>query len=156
MRWPSQIEAGSVNEDIVVNVDFAPTFCEAAGLDIPPSWQGKSLLPLFKGSTPEDWQTSMYYRYWMHRDKDHEIKAHLGVRNRQHKLICFYNEPLGQPGARDPADPVEWELYDLEADPFEVTNLYGQAGWEAVTQQLVEELKRLIEEVGDTPPSCLS
>jgi len=155
VRWPAQIEPSSVNDDMVVNVDFAPTFCEAAGAAVPNDWQGRSLLPLFQGETPQGWPISMYYRYWMHRDKDHEIKAHLGVRTKRHKLICFYNEPLGQPGARGPADPVEWELYDLKADPFEVNNLYGVAGWESVTQELLLELKRLIEEVEDTPPACL-
>lgn len=156
VRWPERIRPGSVSQDMVVNVDFAPTFCEATGVEVPGEWQGRSLLALFDGGAPGDWPQSMYYRYWMHRDRDHEVRAHLGVRTRRHKLICFYGEPLGQPGAHGPSDPVEWELYDLEADPFEVDNLFGRPGQEALTRELLDELKRLIAEVGDVPPDCLA
>ena len=92
----------------------------------------------------------MYYRYWMHRDSAHNVWAHYGVRTETHKLIYFYNDPLGQPGANGPADPPEWELYDLAADPDEVTNLYGRPGYERVTEELKAELARLQAEVGDT------
>ncbi|MEL7159104.1 MAG: sulfatase/phosphatase domain-containing protein, partial [Actinomycetota bacterium] len=59
----------------------------------------------------------------MHRDRAHGCPAHYGVRTRRHKLICYYNDPLAQPGARGPADPIEWELFDLERDPYEVDNV---------------------------------
>ena len=104
-------------DDIVVNVDLAPTILELAGIDVPDHVQGRSFVPLLDGATPDDWPTSMYYRYWMHRDGAHGCPAHYGVRTRTHKLICYYNDPLDQPGAHGPADPVEWELFDLVADP---------------------------------------
>ena len=155
VRWPGVAEPGSVCEEIVINVDFAQTFLEAAGTEAPPDMQGRSLVPLLQGQTPPDWPKSMYYRYWMHRDRDHNVFSHLGVRTTAHKLICFYNDPLDQPGAQAPADPPEWELYDLEADPFETNNLYGHPGQEAVTAALKAELYRLIRATEDTPPPCL-
>ena len=156
VRWPGVAEAGSACDEIVVNVDFARTFLEAAGIAAPPAMQGRSLVPLLRGTTPPDWPKSMYYRYWMHRDPDHNVFSHLGVRTAAHKLICFYNDPLDQPGAQPPADPPEWELYDLTADPFEVNNLYGRPSQEAVTADLKAELHRLIRAVKDTPPPCLA
>ena len=155
VRWPGVTETGSVCEEIVTNVDFAQTFLEAAGTEAPPDMQGRSLVPLLQGQTPPDWPKSMYYRYWMHRDRDHNVFSHLGVRTIRHKLICFYNDPLDQPGAQAPADPPEWELYDLEADPFEINNLYGQPGTAAITEDLKAELRRLIQAARDIPPPCL-
>ena len=93
----------------------------------------------------------MYYRYWMHNDGAHACPAHYGVRTRTHKLICYYNDPLDQLGARGPANPMEWELFDLVADPLEVDNRYGQPGTEATTAELRTELARLQAAVGDTP-----
>ncbi|NNE94636.1 MAG: sulfatase [Acidimicrobiales bacterium] len=151
MRDPNRIQAGSVQDAMVLNVDFAPTFCELAGIEIPVEMQGTSFAPLLEGQTPPDWQASMYYRYWMHRDRAHNVPAHYGVRTSSHKLICYYNDPLDQQGANGPIDPVEWELYDLEADPMEITNVYGHAGYATVQSELEAELARLQHQLGDTP-----
>ncbi|MCP3974851.1 MAG: sulfatase, partial [bacterium] len=151
MQYPREIAAGSVCKEIVLNVDMAATFVDLAGLPVPEWMQGNSLRPLLGGAAPEGWQQSMYYRYWMHRDKDHNIWAHYGVRTHRHKLIYFYNDPLGQPGARGPADPPEWELFDLEADPLEVNNVYSDPAYREVVTELKAELARLQEEVGDKP-----
>ena len=149
IRYPDVIEAGSTNSDIAVNVDFAPTFLELAGVDTPDHLQGRSLVPLLGGDTPDDWPTSMYYRYWMHRDGAHLCPAHYGVRTKTHKLICYYNDPLGQEGANGPADPVEWELFDLVEDPMEINNVIDDEGYAAVRSELEDELKRLQSELGD-------
>ena len=93
----------------------------------------------------------MYYRYWMHNDESHACPAHYGVRTRAHKLICYYNDPLGQTGARCPANPIEWELFDLIADPLEVSNIYGTPQAADITTELRAELNRLQSEVGDEP-----
>jgi choline-sulfatase len=93
---------------------------------------------------------AMYYRYWMHNDTSHGCPAHYGVRTRTHKLICYYNDPLDQLGARGPSRPVEWELFDLTCDPLEVRNIHGQAGSEAITAELLAELRRLQTELGDS------
>ena len=151
VRYPREIAPGSVCADMALNVDLAPTFLDLAGLSIPADMQGASLCPLLRGATPEGWQTSMYYRYWMHRDEAHNIWAHYGVRTLRHKLIYFYNDPLGRPGARGPTDPPEWELYDLEVDPFEVRNVYDDPAYADVVAALKAELARLQAAVGDEP-----
>ena len=93
----------------------------------------------------------MYYRYWMHRDGSHLCPAHYGIRTRTHKLICYYNDPLGQPGANGPPDPIEWELFDMVADPIEVNNVWGDPTYQAATEDLLAELAQLQRQVGDDP-----
>ena len=151
IQYPDRIAAGSVCDDIVVNVDFGPTLLDLCGVDSAAHVQGRSFAELITGDDVEGWPTSMYYRYWMHNDGSHACPAHYGVRTKTHKLICYYNDPLDQPGANGPANDVEWELFDLVADPLEMHNLYGQPGTEALTAELLAELHRLQAEVGDEP-----
>ena len=152
VRYPAMIAPGSTCDAMALNVDVAPTFLELAGVDVPEGVQGRSLVPLLRGGVPDDWRTSMYYRYWMHRDSAHNVPAHYGVRTLTHKLICYYNDPLDQLGAHGPADPVEWELFDLVADPLETTNVYADPASAAVVAELRAELTRLQTELGDTAP----
>ncbi len=135
IRWPSVIEAGSTSDAMVLNVDFAPTFLEAAGAPVPADMQGRSALSVLRGQTPVDWRTSMYYRYY-HDPGDHDTRAHYGVRTARHKLIYYWTRE-------------QWELFDLAADPFEMHNLYGQRGTEALTAELKAELSRLKTALGD-------
>jgi arylsulfatase A-like enzyme len=129
VRWPRAIRPGTRGDALALNVDFAPTFLDAAGLPPSAEMQGRSLLPVLRGAPPADWRTSMYYRYY-HDPGHHETRAHLGVRTRTHKLIHFWKKD-------------QWELFDLEKDPHEVHNLYGQPGLEALTASLKGELARL-------------
>jgi len=149
IRYPGTIAAGSTSDDMITNVDFAPTLLELCGVDRPDTLQGRSFAPILAGETPADWPSSMYYRYWMHRDGSHLCPAHYGVRTTTHKLICYYNDPLDQPGASGPADPIEWELFDLVTDPLEVTNLWGQPNTAELARSLFAELERVQTEVGD-------
>ncbi len=151
IQFPSRIAPGSSSDEIVTNVDFTPTILELLGVERPEHLQGRSFVPLLEGAPPADWPSSMYYRYWMHRDGSHLCPAHYGVRTRTHKLICYYNDPLDQPGAHGPADPVEWELFDLVADPYEVNNVFGHPEHAAVQAELLTELARLQAKVGDEP-----
>ena len=151
VRYPAEVAAGVVNDDIVVNVDFAPTLLELAGVAVPTHVQGRSCVSLLRGATPADWPRSMYYRYWMHNDGSHGCPAHYGVRTRTHKLICYYNDPLGQSGAHGPNSAIEWELYDLVNDPLEVHNIYDHPEAESLRAELLVELTRLQAELGDTP-----
>jgi arylsulfatase A-like enzyme len=151
VRYPRLVEPGSVCSDVALNVDVAPTFLDLAGVEVPAEVQGRSLRPLLSGERPDDWRTSMYYRYWMHRDDAHLVPAHYGVRTHRYKLICFYNDPLDQPGAHGPVDPVEWELYDLRDDPFETHNVIGDPSNASVVDELVVELQRLQDELGGVP-----
>ena len=148
IRYPREVASGTVNGDMILNVDFPATFLDCAGVDIPPSFQGRSFRPLLKGETPTDWQTSMYYRYWMH-GAHHNVCAHYGVRTLRHKLIYYYGDPLGQEGAVGPNMRPEWELFDLEKDPCELNSVYSDPDYADVVKELKAELKRLQEKVGD-------
>jgi len=135
VRWPAEIKPGTVSNAMGLNVDFAPTFLDVAGLPASPEMQGKSLRAVLRGRTPPDWRTSMYYRYY-HDPGDHNTRAHLGVRTQRYKLIYFWKKD-------------QWELFDLANDPQEMHNLYGEAGMEAITATLKAELARLKREVRD-------
>jgi arylsulfatase A-like enzyme len=135
VRWPAAVRAGATTEAIALNVDFAPTFLEAAGAAVPAWMQGRSLLPVLRGKVPADWRTAMYYRYY-HDPGHHDTRAHYGVRTATHKLIHFWKK--GQ-----------WELFDLQADPRELRNVYGQPGQETVTTELEATLGRLRAELQD-------
>jgi arylsulfatase A-like enzyme len=135
VRWPASIKPGSKSDAIALNVDFAPTFLDAAGIPVPADMQGRSLLPILRGRTPRDWRTSMYYRYY-HDPGDHNTRAHYGVRTRTHKLIHFWKKD-------------QWELFDLANDPFELHNLYGEHGQAETTSALKAELQRLKDTLGD-------
>lgn len=135
VRWPARIKPGTRNDALALNIDFAPTFLEVAGLPRSAEMQGRSLLPLLGGRTPSDWRTSMYYRYY-HDPGDHNTRAHYGVRTRTHKLIYFWKKN-------------QWELFDLVNDPYELHNLYGEPGQEALTANLKQELARLKREARD-------
>jgi arylsulfatase A-like enzyme len=135
IRWPAVIKPGSRSDAMALNVDFAETFLDAAGLPVPNGMQGRSLLPLLRGRAPADWRTSMYYRYY-HDPGDHNTRAHYGVRTTTHKLIYFWKKD-------------QWELYDLVNDPLEMNNIYGQPGQEQLTSTLKAELARLKRAVRD-------
>jgi arylsulfatase A-like enzyme len=150
IRYPNGTDGrGVTNDDIVVNVDFAPTLLDLCEVDTPNHTQGRSFAQMFKSGTPSDWPESMYYRYWMHRDGAHLCPAHYGVRTKTHKLICYYNDPLDQPGAHGPTDPTEWELFDLVADPLEVTNVWDQPEYSEVRATLLAKLSSLQADLGD-------
>jgi arylsulfatase A-like enzyme len=135
VRWPGVIRPGTRSDAMALNVDFAPTFLDAAGLPVPSDMQGRSLVPVLRGRVPNDWRTSMYYRYY-HDPGDHNTRAHYGVRTRTHKLIYFWKKD-------------QWELFDLVNDPYELHNLYGEPGQEALTASLKAELARLKKAVRD-------
>ena len=135
VRWPAEIRPGTQSDAIALNVDFAPTFLDLAGLPPSAEMQGRSLRPLLRGRTPADWRTSMYYRYY-HDPGDHNTRAHYGVRTRTHKLIYFWKKD-------------QWELFDLVNDPHELHNLYGEPGTEQLTATLKAELVRLKRELRD-------
>lgn len=148
LRYPNEVKPASVSDDIVLNVDFAPTFLDMAGIDVPAGFQGSSFRSILQGSTPPDWRQAMYYRYWMHK-AHHNVYAHYGVRTHHHKLIYYYSDALGQQGAIDESCEPEWELFDLDNDPREMNNVYDDIRYSAVRKELKDELHRLQEEVGD-------
>ncbi|KAK5166684.1 uncharacterized protein LTR77_008228 [Saxophila tyrrhenica] len=152
IRYPTEIAAGSTCNDIICNVDFAPTFLDFANSRIPSYMQGLSFRSLLRGATPPKWQQVAYHRYWMDNDIIHEARAHYGVRDQRYKLIYWYKEALGVAGARPGGESEkEWELFDCEKDPLELFNVYGEADYQAVLKKMTRMLEDKMEEIGDTP-----
>ena len=131
VRWPGRVAAGSEIDHLVQNIDYAPTFLEAAGLEPPPATHGRSLLPLLAGEPPADWRKSLYYHYYESR-ATHRVAAHDGVRTARYKLIHFYEPEYDY-----------WELYDLREDPEELRSVYGQPAYAEKAEELRRELVRL-------------
>jgi|TARA_B110000240_G_scaffold175097_1_gene202058 arylsulfatase A-like enzyme len=129
IRYPNYIEAGSVNTDLVQNIDFAPTVLDIANIDIPKDMQGMSLKPLFKKKN-EDWRNALYYHYYEY-PGIHMVKRHFGIRTERYKLIHFYY------------DVDDWELYDLKEDPNELNNVYGHAEYIEVQKTMHKRLEEL-------------
>jgi arylsulfatase A-like enzyme len=151
MRYPAGIKAGTVNRDMVLNIDFAPTFLDYARRSVPAEMQGRSFRQNVEGHTPKNWRTAMYYRYWMHNDNDHHVPAHYGIRTDRWKLIYYYNKPLGMTGAHPNDMPPEWEFFDVKSDPREMHNLHSDPKHARTIQRLKEEMAKLQREAGDKP-----
>jgi arylsulfatase A-like enzyme len=137
VRYPREVQPGKVSEEIALNLDFAETFLDYAGVAVPDDMQGRSLRPVLSGRTPGDWRESMYYHYYEY-PAVHSVKRHYGVRTKRYKLIHFYN------------DIDEWELYDLQNDPQELHSVYDDPKYADVAKELTAELKRLRTQYKDT------
>lgn len=130
MMLPEGLKARGEIKEMVQNIDYAPTFLDLAGVEIPQDIQGVSLLPLLKGEHPKDWRKALYYHFYEY-PAEHAVKRHYGIRTERYKLIHFYR------------DIDEWELYDLQTDPMEMHNIYGQPGTEQITKDLMKQLNDL-------------
>lgn len=136
VRWPGVINPGSVNKDMVSNLDFAETFLDIAGVPIPDVMQGKSLVSIFNGQTPTDWRTSFYYEYFEY-PGIHKVRPHYAVITDRYKLVKVHG-----PGG----DPYT-ELFDLKTDPHEMKSQYDNPEYASVIKQLEVELSRLRTEL---------
>ncbi|MBK8776456.1 MAG: sulfatase [Saprospiraceae bacterium] len=130
IRWPHVITAGTTNDEMVQNLDFAQTFLEAAQIEAPGDMQGKSLVPLLKGDTKHWDREAVYYHYYEY-PAEHMVKRHYGIVTKEYKLVHFYY------------DVDEWELYDRKKDPQEMTNVYNDPAYAAIVSKLHQELKKL-------------
>lgn len=131
VRWPGVARAGTVDTSLVSLLDLAPTFLEAAHLPVPADIQGRNMVPVLKGSVPEDWRKSFYYHYYEY-PGPHSVHRHYGVVTDRYKLVHFY-----EPGVD------YWELFDLKTDPREMTSVYGKADYATAQKELTDELARL-------------
>jgi arylsulfatase A-like enzyme len=132
VRWPGVARPGTASDRITSLLDFAPTFCEAAGLPVPEGTHGRSLSGLLRGQTPADWRTSFYYHYYEY-PGPHNVRRHYGVVTDRYKLVRFY----GAGGAE------YWELFDRQTDPRELTSVYDRPDYAAARRDLHAELDRL-------------
>ena len=162
VHWPAGIPAGTVNELLINNTDFAPTMIELAGGRTPEYMQGLSFAEYIDGEEqPDDWREATYYRYWMHMTH-HDVPAHFGLRTKRYKLMFYYSQPykeeeLGKNSMwwLDKSYPVEptpvaWEFYDLEKDPTEVNNAYNDPEYQDVITDLKRQLADLRRELNET------
>jgi len=151
VRYPREIPPGSVNDDVITNLDLAPLMLDFAGLDVPESLavQGRSFRPNLAGHTPADWRHEVYFRYWMHRAHRHDVPAHYGLRTKRWKLTFFYGLPLDATGCLDEPTPPGWELYDMAADPFELKNLYDDPAYAEVARDMTARLDAAKRRYGD-------
>lgn len=174
IAYPGHIQPGTVCNKLVQNIDYAPTFLDLAGVSKPKELPGRSLTPIFKaGDKVKGWRNSIYYHYYDY-PTYHMVRKHDGVRTDRYKLIHFYgaggldavkeNKYQRQPGTREhgcmtyltslgyfePKDSaVNYnELYDLQADPHELNNLYGKPGYEKITKQLQKQLTDYRKSIG--------
>lgn len=148
IRYSPEIKAGTINKDIITNIDFAETFLDYAGLPIPKDMQGYSFRNRINGKNAGKWQEAVYYRYWTN-GTFHKVYAHYGIRTLKYKLIYYYADPMHQKGSRkDPHEP-EWEFFDLENDPYELKNEYNNQEYQEIINKMKETLHKMQEEVGD-------
>jgi arylsulfatase A-like enzyme len=136
VRYPKEIKAGTVVEDLVMNLDHAPTILDYAGLDKPEEMQGESWRAIAAGKDIP-WRDAIYYHYYEY-PGPHSVKRHYGVRTERYKLIHFYH------------DIDEWEMYDLETDPNEMTSIYNNPKYAEVQETLHVRLEELRTQYGDS------
>lgn len=134
IQYPKAIKPGTEINALTQNLDFAPTFLDFAGVEIPSDMQGKSLRPLFdQSASEENFRNAVYYHYYDF-PAFHMVKKHYGVRTERYKLIHFYD------------DIDEWELYDLQKDPLEEHNLYNTEEYAQIQKELHQTLDSLQKE----------
>jgi N-acetylglucosamine-6-sulfatase len=130
-RWPGTVKPGTVSKALIQNIDYAPTFLEIAGAPIPPTVQGRSLVPVLKaagGKTPDDWRDALYYFY--SGENCHHVAAHDGVSTERYKLMFF-------------PKTKEWNLFDLEKDPREMRSVHDDPAYAAVLAQMKKRYAEL-------------
>lgn len=137
IRWPGVVKAGLRSELMVQNIDYGPTFLEAAGLEVPGDMDGVSLLPVFDGEGSENWRDSVYYHYYQ--SGAYNLPKIEAVRNERYKLIRYYGHP-------DLDFGEQWELFDLEKDPKELISQYSAPEYASVVEMMKSELDALREQ----------
>lgn len=136
MRYPKEIKSGTQINQLIQNLDFAPTFLDYAGANIPEDIQGESFRKIVSGET-STWRNAIYYTYYEY-PSVHMVKRHYGVRTDRYKLIHFYY------------DIDEWEMYDLEKDPSEMKNVYNDPAYAEVRETMHERLVEVRTKYGDS------
>jgi len=127
VRYPAEIPAGLENDNVVLNLDFGETFLDYAGVEIPGDMQGESMRDLMRGVKNPEWRDSIYYHYYEY-PGPHKVRPHYGVRTDRYKLIYFYTID-------------EWELFDLEQDPYELNNVYDAPAYADIVSELKKDIK---------------
>lgn len=138
VRWPNVVQAGSVENEMVQNLDFAQTMLEAANIAAPDDMQGQSIIPLLKGDNDTWTRDAVYYHYYEY-PSVHMVKRHYGIVSKEYKLVHFYY------------DVDEWELYDRLKDPLEMNNVFDDPNYSDIIAELKIELNEMRELYKDSP-----
>jgi arylsulfatase A-like enzyme len=126
VRMPGEhATGGSVQDAMVLNLDYGPTILDFAAAPALPDAQGRSMRPLLEGKSPADWRTHFLYEYFQ--ERNFNAPTVLALRTTTHKLITY------------PAHDEWTEVFDLTKDPFEIRNLVGNS-------ELLTELRSKLDE----------
>jgi len=134
IKWPGVIKKeGRISKALIQNIDYAPTFLDVCGVDIPSDMQGKSIVPILKqsGNKPEGWRDALYYAYYG--ERTHRVAAHDGVRTENHKLFWI-------------PKTKEWQLFDLEKDPQEMKSVHKDPAYAPILADLQKKYTDLRKE----------
>ena len=126
IRYPRRVPAGTLRQEMVLDIDLAPTFLDLAGLPVPKAMQGKSILPLAHAPDP-GFRKEWFYEYFEWPNPE-GVPPCRGIRTERYKLIEYTLEPH------------EYEMYDLVADPGETRNIYGVPAHADLQRQLQARL----------------
>ncbi len=147
IRYPREIPGGTRNSDIIENVDFSALFADYAGVSYPETMQGYSFRENLKGNTPGNWREYGYYRYWQHQP---HRPGHFGIRGKRYKLAFFYGNGFQNENIEGEYQGGYWDFFDLQEDPMESHNAYGDPQYQDIIAGLKEELIRQRKLLGDT------
>jgi len=143
IRWPGTIKPGTRIDALVQNIDLAPTLLTAAGVPVPKDVHGVPLQPVLGGTTPPDWRKDLLYAYYdggtPEYPGEYNMPRMMGVRDGRYKLISYY-------------DYDAWEFYDLEKDPQELNNVYGDPAYAKEVERLKGRLSALKAQYQVPPP----
>ena len=126
IRHPKMISTpGTKVDQMILNIDVAPTILDLAGIQVPESMEGKSLAPVLKNNTIP-WRKAWLYEYF--KDFPYQVPEMNAVRTEQYKYIEYKGKTYGI-------------LYDIVNDPREMKNIINTAEG----QKLIPELKSMLE-----------
>jgi arylsulfatase A-like enzyme len=134
VRYPRLFSRGLVADEMVLNIDLAPTILDLAGLKVPKEIQGASWKEVAAGKKPTNWRQAFFAEYYKELG---DVPTCYAMRTTTHKIVKYPNHP-------------EWtEVFDLAKDPYEIKNLATDA---VLTGKLETELTQLIKTVNYTEP----
>ncbi len=138
VRWPGHVPAGATRDEMVLNIDIAPTFLDIAGVAVPKEMQGRSWTPLFSGK-PDGWRDSFFYEYF--REGKTGAPTVYAVRTETAKYVTYPGHP-------------EWtEVFDLKADPYEIKNLAADPSGVNLRAKLEAEFEKQKKAVDFVEPA---
>lgn len=136
VRYPAAIKPNSVNKDLIMNLDFAPTLLDFAQAPIDSDMQGASFKTMLKGEkAPQNWRKATYYRYYD--PNEHRVEPHYGCRTDSYKILRF------------PRKMDYIELFDLTKDPQELKNIANDPAYADIKTDMLTQLEQLRKQYKD-------